>query len=57
MVRETYIEIRMTEEEKEILENFAKAMGWTFSELKMHLTKEIIRKSEKGAQKDYLSNI
>lgn len=45
MATESCIEIYMSEEEKEKLEQFAKALGWTFSELEVFLTKEFIRKN------------
>ncbi|MBN6187195.1 hypothetical protein JQN58_09370 [Aneurinibacillus sp. BA2021] len=35
----------MTEEERKKLEQFAEALGWTFSELEVLLTKEVERKN------------
>jgi hypothetical protein len=44
MTREASIEVRMTKEERETLERFAKAMGWTFLELEKFITQEFARK-------------
>ncbi|GEN36654.1 MULTISPECIES: hypothetical protein [Aneurinibacillus] len=56
MARESYIEIHMTEEEKETLKQFAEAIGWTFSELEMFLTKEFIRKMHNKKENSVGSN-
>lgn len=45
MATESCIEIYMSEEEKEKLEQFAKALGWTLSELEVFLAREFIRKN------------
>ncbi|SDH78005.1 hypothetical protein SAMN04489735_105812 [Aneurinibacillus thermoaerophilus] len=37
----------MTQEEKELLEKFAEAIGWSFSELEFYLTKAIAEKMKK----------
>ncbi len=45
MARESYTKVYMTEEERKKLEQFAEALGWTFSEFEMLLTKEVERKN------------
>ncbi|MED0677735.1 hypothetical protein P4S83_04260 [Aneurinibacillus thermoaerophilus] len=47
MTKQTYIGVHMTQEEKELLEKFAEAIGWSFSELEFYLTKAIAEKMKK----------